>query len=192
MRRIQSIATRNIVVQLIHVTWDKSGRGGRAAECRNRIPLALTLPEQLGSDIGRHFFVHESHWSHTNVFANEVNGAVRKLNASEGFQYRCVSVRVTDTGAQLDWTWRESEGIPPRMVWDDNGNTSPASHRVDIPINEWMRARWNARFTCVDTGTWWYESVVANVGVISDANIPADFFTRSQPMDEYLQMAHLR
>ena len=44
----------------------------------------------------------------------------------------------------------------------------------------------------IDTGNWWYEAVTANVGVYPVAEIPADFFIRSEPVDEYLQRAYLR
>jgi len=185
---MRAIAGRNIVVQVIHVTWDKSGRGGRAAEQRNQIPLALPLPDQLAPDIGRHLLVHESHWDRS----NEISSAIRAIDVKDGFRFRCVSVRATNEGAALDWTWKEWAGIPPRRVRNDFGDTVPASHRVDLSDNEWARARWNARFTSVDTGTWWYESVIANVGVIPDAEIPIDFFTRSDPVDDYSQLAHLR
>ena len=192
MRRARAIAGPNIVVQVIHVTWDKSGRGGIAAERRNQIPLALPLPDQFGPDIGRHLLIHESHWGHTNNFANEVTSTIQTIDSNDGFRYGCVSVRATDAGAELDWTWNEWGGIPPRTIWNDDGNTVPATHKTVILENQWGRARWNARFTCVDTGTWWYESVTTNVGVYPYAEIPADFLTRSDPVDEYLQLAYLR
>jgi hypothetical protein len=78
------------------------------------------------------------------------------------------------------------------LVWNEDGNVVPASHTTAIAENEWARARWNGRFTCIDTGTWWYESVTVNVGVHPDADIPRDLFTRSEPVDEYAQLAYLR
>ena len=192
MRRIRAIAGRNIVIQMIHVTWDKSGRGGRLAELRNQIPVALPLPNSMGPDIGRHLLIHESHWGHTNEFANEVTSTIRAIESNNGFRYRCVSVRETNAGAELEWTWNHWGGIPPRRTWNDDGNVVPTTHKTVILENEWGRARWNGRFTCIDTGTWWYESVTANVGVYPDTEIPTDLFTRSEPVDEYVQLEYLR
>jgi hypothetical protein len=192
MRRNRAIAGRNIVVQLILVTWDKSGRGGRGAERRNRIPLALPLPDQLRPEIGRHLLLHESHWGHTNQFACECASEFRSKDHSAEYRYKCISVAAIDGGAQVDWTWNEWGGIPPRTIWADDGNVVPANHHIDLKDNEWARLRWNGRFTCIDTGSWWYESVVANVGVLPDAEIPSDFFTRCEPIEDYSQMAQLR
>jgi hypothetical protein len=192
MRRIRVIPGRYIIIQVIHVTWDKSSRGGRLAELRNQIPLALPLPDQLEPHVGRHLLIHESHWGHTNEFATEVTSTIRAMDSNEGFRYRCVSVRATQAGAELEWTWNDWGGIPSRRFWNDDGNVVPATHKAIIVENEWSRARWNGRFTCIDTGTWRYESVTTNVGVCAEAEIPADFFTRSKPADEYSQMAYLR
>jgi hypothetical protein len=192
MRRSRAIAGRNTVVQLIHVTWDKSGRGGRGAERRNRIPLALPLPDQLRPEVGRPLLIHESHWGHTNQFSREVRNVIRAIDHSGEFRYRCISVAANDAGARVDWTWNEWGGIPPRTIRAEDGNIVPASHRIDLLDNEWARVRWNGRFTCIDTGSWWYESVVANVGVHPDANIPPDLFVRSGPVHDYSQMAQLR
>lgn len=192
MRHSTAIAGSNIVVQVIHVTWDKSGRGGVAAERRNQIPLALPLPDQLRPDIGCHLLVHESHWGHTNGFADEIRRVTRALHSDAGFRYRCVTVRAMDAVAELVWTCNAWGGIPPREMQDSNGNTVPLTHRCVVRENEWARARWNGRFTCIDTGTWWYEGVTVNVGVWPDAETPINFFTRSEPTEDYCELAYLR
>lgn len=192
MRRTRAIVGTNIVVQVIHVTWDKSGRGGSAAEHRNQIPLVLPLPSALVPDIGRHLLIHESHWGRTNNFANAIISKVLATSADAGFRYRCATVRRVEDGAELEWTWNDRGGIPPRIIWNSDGNTVPATHKCVARDNEWVRARWNGRFTCIDTGTWWYESVVINVGVCPDGEVPSDFFTKTEPYDDFSQMAYLR
>lgn len=192
MRRAAAIAGMNILVQVIHVSWDKSGRGGAAAEQRNRIPLALSFPEKFGPEIGRHLLVHESHWGHNNKFESELKSKVFAEESNNGFRYHCASVRSLEAAVELEWTWNEWGGAPPRRIWHPDGTTAPATHRSIAGENECVRARWNGRFVCIDTGEWEYESVTVNVGVCSDEEIPADFFTRSVPREEYSQMMYLR
>lgn len=192
MRRRQAIAGTNILVQVIHVTWDKSGRGGLAAEHRNQIPLVLPLPSTLVPDIGRHLLIHETHWDYTNNFANATTSKVLAADSEAGFRYSCATVRPVEEGAELEWTWNVWGGMPPRRIRNSDGNTMPATHKRVAHENEWIRARWNGRLTCIDTGTWWYESVAINVGVCSDSEVPTDFFTRSEPCEDYTQMAYLR
>lgn len=190
MRRSSAIAGTNILVQVIHVSWDKSGRGGIAARRRSEIPLALPLPDDLSPDIGRHLLVHKSLWGHTNAFATAFHGRVSCVKAEDGFKFGCATVRGVATGAELDWTWDDRGGIPPRRSWwNVDGKVT---RKFVVGENEWVRARWNARFTCDDTGTWWYEAVTINVGVCPETSIPRDFFTRSEPVIDYSQLAYLR
>lgn len=191
MRHTKTIAGPNIIVQVIHVTWNKAGRGAPTAERRNQIPSTLPLPANMQPDVGHHLLVHESHWGWPNDFANEISSKISTFNAADEFRYDCATIRSTSVGAELDWTWSDS-GKPPRRKLDSAGNIVRVTHKSIAKENEWVRARWNARFSCVDTGNWWYEAVTVNVGVHPNANIPIDLFTSQEPVDDYSQMAYLR
>jgi hypothetical protein len=187
MRHARAIAGWNTIVQVIHVTWDKSARGGRLARSRNQVPLALLLPGDLQPQIGRHLLIHESRWGKANEFTNEFWSAGKAVALDEGFSYRgaTVTIRRLDTGTEFTWRWNDWEGIRPSRVGRN------ASHIVVVQQGGWVRIRWNGRFTCIDTGNWWYESVALNIGVHPDADIPDDFFLRSKPADECSKLAHL-
>jgi hypothetical protein len=192
MRRDKAIIGPKILVQVIHVTWDKSGRGGVAAENRNRIPKAFALPKALSAEPGRLLLVHTSRWGHANDFQGEISSAAQILDAADGYQFRCATIRTVAEGAELQWVWNEWGGSPPRQFTDADGNSVSTTHRAIARENEWVRAQWNGRFTCIDTGTWWYEQVTVSVGVCRSLDPPRDLFLRSCPADDYFQMAILR
>lgn len=192
MRRERALAGRNVVLQLIHVRWSKTARGGSAAERRNQIPKSLPLPIDLTPGVGRHLLVHESLWGDGNDFSSEAVGWSKRLSLSAGYQKGCLSIGETADGAEVRWQWDESAGLPPRHVQEASGNFVPASHTMHLRDREWGRMQWNGRFVCIDSGSWWYESVTANVAVIPTADIPRDVFQTSPPNCAFTSLALLR
>jgi len=186
MRRDRALAGVNIIVQVIHIGWDKSARGGEAAERRNRVPLALELSDTLAPQPGKHLLVHRTDWGQTNDFTSPHQTEVSVLDTTDGFRFDCVTVRPIEEGAELAWTWKGS-GKPPRHSYTDNER----SHRSIARENQWVRVRWNARHSCMDTGQWWYNQITVNVGVCPTVEIPPDFFTGSQPVDDHEEMERL-
>jgi hypothetical protein len=192
MRRERALAGRNVVLQLIHVSWSKSARGGSAAERRNRIPKSLPLPTGFIPEVGRHLLIQKSGWGAGNDFSSETVGQSRKLSLSTGYREGCLSIGETADGAEVRWQWDESVGLPPRHFQEASGNFVPASHTMHLRDREWGKMQWNGRFVCIDSGSWWYESVTANVAVIPTADIPRDIFETSCPIHEFTSLELLR
>ena len=191
MRRERAIAGRNVIVQVIHVTWNKAARGAPGAVRRNQIPLTLALPSALGPDVGRHLLIHESHWGQANDFARELGNKIVIADSTDGYCFGCAKVRPVQAGAELEWIW-DSSGSPARQTRDSAGNPVPLVHRSTATENKWVRARWNVRRVDFDTGDWWYELTAVNVGTCPDAVVPSDFFTSSEPSDDFAEIARLR
>jgi hypothetical protein len=51
----------------------------------------------------------------------------------------------------------------------------------DLSCNRWASIEYNGRFTCIDTGNWWYEHMVINVAV--GDFIPSNCFMASEPIE---------
>jgi hypothetical protein len=86
--------------------------------------------------------------------------------------------------------YRYQTGAPARRFFDKTGTYVAPEHSIEIPLNCWASIEYNGRFSCIDTGNWWYEHSVVNVAV-GDV-VSANVFMTTQPMERYTQLAHLR
>ncbi|WP_144969617.1 hypothetical protein [Bremerella volcania] len=59
-----------------------------------------------------------------------------------------------------------------------------------ISLDEWGQVEFNARYSDWDTGTWWYERSIYNVGWFSREE--TDRFTTSRPTQRTVERAMLR
>jgi hypothetical protein len=149
----------------------------------------MQLPKGAAPEAGRRLVIHNTEWGATNDFAEPIRTKVTIADAGDGFCFQCATVKLVEEGIQLDWAWDHSGGLPPRATWNA---PDIAEHSAVARENEWVRARWNGRFSCVDFGIWSYALVVVNAGLCPTAEIPADFFLRTEPVDDYNQLAYLR
>ncbi len=174
-----------IAVQIISTSWTKASRGARLATMRNRIPkrLPLRLPNEIPN-----LLWHSVAYSERNEFSDPI--AVRVSTTCENNRFGCrnAEIQLHDNSATL--IYRYQTGAPARQFFDKTGTYVAPEHIIEIPLNCWASIEYNGRFSCIDTGNWWYEHAVVNVAVgdIVSANV----FMTTQPIEHYTQLAHLR
>lgn len=68
MARLRPLVAPPGLVQMIHLRWDKSARGGQGSRDRNAVPSAFEIParELVGSN--EQLCINVSHWDGQNVF----------------------------------------------------------------------------------------------------------------------------
>lgn len=75
----------------------------------------------------------------------------------------CVSVSSEPGGLRVRYEYNESGGAPARWCDDEVGNRVGVTHCLAVGDGKWAQVRYNARFSCVDTGQWWYQQLTVNV-----------------------------
>ena len=174
-----------IAVQTISMSWTKSSRGGSLATMRSRVPKRLTL--RVPTDF-TDLVWHSITYSERNKFADPVGVRVSKHCENDRFGCRNAEIERHEDFATL--IYRYQTGAPARQFYDQTGTCVAPEHAIKIPRNRWASIEYNGRYTCIDTGNWWYEHVVVNVAV--GDRIASNCFVATQPIEHYMQLAHLR
>ena len=174
-----------IAIQTITTSWTKSSRGGHLASARNRIPKQLPLPLTNES---MSLLWHAVAFSEHNEFTQPVSVNVTTHCANNRFGCTNAEIELRDTSAIL--MYRYQTGAPARRYFDKTGTYVAPEHRIDIPNHCWASIEYNGRYSCIDTGNWWYEHVVVNVAV-GDV-VSSTVFMTTDPIERYTQLAYLR
>lgn len=174
-----------IAVQTISTSWTKSSRGGTLATMRSRVPKQIPL--RIPSDFSNLIW-HSIAYSDRNKFVEPIAVKVSTKCENDRFGCRNVEIELHDNSATL--IYRYQTGAPARQFFDKAGTCVAPEHLIEIPQNRWAAVEYNGRFTCIDTGNWWYEHVVVNVAV--GDNLLSNVFVTTQPIEHYSQLAHLR
>ena len=178
-----------VLIQRIDTTWTKASRGGQGAVQRNGTPAALPVPCFLGfhsSEFG--FHVHRLWFAEQNGFVPTETVAVKR---GHSWQEGCVLLTRDEDVVRVRFEYDHHKGgAPARRMVDPTGNLSPLSQEAfTLRLGEWGRVSYNGRFSHADTGEWWYEKVICNVGL--SLRPPADWFSHGAPNYLYSQMAEL-
>ena len=173
-----------VVVQTIRISWTKNSRGGALAESRNRVPKSFRIPNPAGSGeiIWHHKLITEE-----KSFDQTDPGIVRLHVPNERFGTRCAEIAVDHNSAKLTYRWRD--GAPPRTFMNDAGDYVPVTRTIKITSGDWASIEYNGRFSGDDSGIWWYEQEIVNLGVM--LHFSPDFFVRNEPIERYCQLAKL-
>lgn len=174
-----------IAVQTISTSWTKASRGGSLATMRSRVPkrLPLKMPNEFTDLVW-----HSIAYSERNKFADPV--AVRVVANCEDNRFGCRNAEVELHDDLAILTYRYQTGAPARQFFDKTGTCVAPEHAIKIPNNRWASIEYNGRFSCIDTGNWWYEHMVINVAVGS--SISCNCFMATEPIESYTQLARLR
>lgn len=173
-----------IAVQIIKTTWTKSSRGGSLATLRSRIPKQLPLP--MRDEIAPLLW-HSVVYSERNRFVDPV--AVNVFTKCDDNRFGCVNAEIELHEDSATLIYRYQTGAPARKFFDKTGTCVAPEHRIEIPNNRWGTIEYNGRFSCIDSGNWWYEHVVVNVVV--GPSLSSNAFMATQPIERYAQLAHL-
>jgi hypothetical protein len=178
------------LVQVIQLRWGKSARGGQGARDRNAVPLAfeVSADELLGA--ADELVVVESRWGARNAFVEPLHRSLRRVATAAGYRFGCVSVSANPEALSVRYQYDTAHGGAPDR-WFFNSATgfgeAPGRNFVVRP-GQWVRIRYNGRFSCVDTGNWWYEQVTVNVALFR--GVPSgQVFVGSEPSQDLVALA---
>ena len=86
------------------------------------------------------------------------------------------------------------DSLSVRFVRDNNNvaRRSPYQYADVFTLlqSQWGRLTYNGRYTCWDTGNWWYEKSVYNIGWF--VAIAPSVFVQSEPTCSFTEMERLR
>jgi hypothetical protein len=177
------------LIQHLKTDWTKVSRGGAGAVKRNSTPEAVIFPCFLGfhaTDF--RFHIHDVRFTEAAAFSLDETVAYE-----EGSVWKNGCVRLVPEGDVLRILFEyggHSGGTPAREMFDAAGNCLLLNEEAfRLRVGEWGRVSYNGRFSCVDTGNWWYEKHIFNIGMVLRA--PEDWFAQSKPHHVYSRMAQL-
>ncbi|GAB5407292.1 MAG: hypothetical protein Aurels2KO_55230 [Aureliella sp.] len=167
----------HILIQYVQTVWTKSSRGGDAARVRNAVPDALALPSTIRDApfvlhharfVERDNFIQTDRFCSGTCFSDLSLDDLKLILAPDS-----VTVRFRRNGNNTART------IP-----------HPFTDVFTLAESQWGRLTYNGRFTAWNTGNWWYEKSVVNIGWF--ANIDFQQFVKTAPTYDFAEMAHLR
>lgn len=151
---------------------------------RSRIPRQLPL--RLSSEL-RTLLWHSVAYSERNKFAEPI--AVHVATDCEDTRFGCTNAELEMHDNSVTLIYRYQTGAPARQFFDKTGTCVAPERYIEIPQNRWASIEYNGRYSCIDTGNWWYEHVVVNVAVGNV--VSTNVFMATKPIEHYSQLAHL-
>jgi hypothetical protein len=174
------------LVQVIHLSWDKSARGGQGARDRASVPLAFDVSEGHLRDAGGLFHAEELLWGKDNAFAEPREARHQRIPLEKGYCYGCVTVSAHPEGLAVRYQWNPSRGGAPERRFLDIGQNDD----LIVQAGEWMRICYNGRFSDCDTGGWWYEQTTINLAAFG-GQPSGKIFVDSEPARDLRLLADL-
>ena len=180
--------TATLIVQHIHITWTKAGRGGHLAKRRNEIPNAFAVPKPpLTFDKKEHYIVHGVGFGERNEFTEPLGTQTTAPSIDRTFTSTNCTVELAQDSAIVIYEWRD--GAPKRQYYDKSGTLFPIRKQLPVSADKWVRVEYNGRFTGHDCGNWWYEHSIINVAWVPPDCL--DVFMNSKPSASFQQLEHL-
>lgn len=172
-----------LYAQIIKTSWTKSSRGGALATTRNAVPLALPMPDLQGGTLQvQHLFYSEG-----TAFKSPSTKS-KLLDITPELRYEHGSFALDWNGVELRTELRDSDwylGAPGIK------STNPKIGHYTLESGQWVRLRWQGRFSDWDTGNWWYEHTCINVAHF-EGNEQFDLFLKSEPTHQFIHLPQLR
>ena len=165
------------LVQVVHLTWDKSARGGEGARKRAAVPWAFEVQDGHLRQARGHLQIEVLLWGKDNDFSAPFKSRHEKVPLADVYRFGCFTVSPNPEGLSVRyrWSWHYG-GAPDRRFLDVGGNGD-----LRVRAGEWMRISSNGRFSDHDTGVWWYEQTIFNVAAF--AGEPSGrIFVESEPV----------
>ncbi|GAB5407279.1 MAG: hypothetical protein Aurels2KO_55100 [Aureliella sp.] len=167
----------HILIQHVHALWTKQSRGGDAARVRNAVPDALELPASIPA---QPFVLHHAKFIERDDFAQ--TDEVRSGRSFDALNVDDLELSITP------------DSLTVRFHRNVNNAACTTPHPFTdvftLSESQWGRLTYNGRFTAWNTGHWWYEKSIFNIGWFAD--IESRRFIDTDPNCGFSEMAHLR
>ncbi len=180
------------LIQVVHVKWTKSERGGQGARNRGSVPEALNVPKAELARASGQFCVTHSYWGSRNSFSQPLSMDSERVAITEEYRYGCVKVSAHPDGLVARYYYDVAHGGAPDRgyeIWP--APAEPSGRFLVIRFGEWGRVCYNGRFSCIDSGHWWYEKTTVNVAWFAGEPNGRVFIDRPLSV-EYRSVVHLR
>lgn len=157
------------LVQVVHLRWGKSSRGGLGARERSAVPQAFLVPATDLAGASGHLCVSVSHWDERNAFSHPLSDLRQRIALADGYTFGCVGVSPHAEGLQVRYQYdRGNGGAPERWFFSESSGYGETSGKtVVVRSGEWVRCCYNGRFSGLYDGNWRYEQVTVNVAWFS-------------------------
>ncbi len=165
-----------IVVQHIEIVWSKKSRGGDGARVRNSMPDAVRMPQGPGSSP---CMLHQATFSEWQGFDQQ--DTTRMSTTFEELGLKFLSGVIDDAGLTITFHRDGYNAATPSIF--------PYKPLFTLQEGEFGRFLYNGRYTDNDTGEWWYEKHVYNVGWLTEWH--PDLFINNTPQAEFRELARL-
>lgn len=192
MARRAAIAMRCGLVQVVRLHWSKAARGGIGARERSTVWSAFEVP--AAEIVGDVLCVDVHDWSDSNAFAEPLSVRRHQVSLAAEFAFGCVTVSAEAARLRVRYRYDQANGGAPDR-WFFNCGSNGASYGEPGPTlvvrdSEWARVCYNGRFSCIDTGNWWYQQVTVNVAWF-DGEPDGRVFLAREPSQELRALAEL-
>jgi hypothetical protein len=168
-----------IIIQHVGISWTKASRGGEGARKRNSLPHCFALP--LECFAGR-YATHRVGFGEYNDF--QANETVYKRSSLPDMGLCCIELSM------------DADSLAVTFCRDPSNEASFRNYRIipytpifTLKSDEWGQIRYNARYADHDTGNWWYEENVYNIGIFSRVDV--NRFIATQPSQHFKDMVRL-
>ncbi|RYX84548.1 hypothetical protein EON83_09360 [bacterium] len=171
-----------LYVQIIHTTWTKKSRGAPLSTPRNAVPLALRL-EDFPDDF---LVVHRFDYSESADFQTPTPKH-QKFEFTDDLNFKYGSFTLCWEGQTATTKFHPldySVGAPGIKSPD------PRIGHFAIEANQWIRLRWQGRFSDFDEGSWWYEHTCINVAHFTITPQP-HIFLQTEPARQFTHLPQL-
>ena len=174
-----------LVIQLLHSRWTKASRGGNGAVTRAELPLASQLPlDSFAAPITLHSV---RFWERDNFVPSD---GVKRFDTIAELPLRDLTISPTSDGVSVAHIRDQlNAAIADRLYNDEFGNTVYDIDAFSLSDGEWGQLQYNGRYTCIDSGRWWYEQSVYNIGLFTEIDV--NRFINTDPTERFVELATL-
>lgn len=175
----------HIVIQQIDTEWTKASRGGEGACRRNAVPTELTLPlDCFAAPVAMHV-VDSFEW---NDF--QLDDSVKHWNSICDVRIPFLKLETRQNNLRIRFVRSPQNWVIANRLYDGvDGKPVLDVDAFVLGCDEWGRVRFNARYTSRDTGEWYYQHVVCNIGVFSSVEL--NRFVTLKPNHQFVELATL-
>ena len=171
-----------VYIQHIEHLWSKAERGGHGAQLRSQLPMADSIPGLPAENGANSYCLSTLRYCCTNKFVREERSETHELPSV--LHLKCLDLAKADGRLAIGYTHRpEVAGAPARE------HSCHPKKLGAIRGGETAQVIYNGRHTCIDSGDWWYEQHIYNIGI---APLNPNAFTAGQAAMQHRDIACLR